>query len=518
MAIDLPPPLEPQLAPIEEVRAQSGREVTIEYRGVRIHLSGPAVDSGAVDSARLRRDVAAAETPSDAVRTIGYLYYVSAYPAELTRYAVAGPQDLYVRVVPGRVERVDGPARLLPYFSGLSGRTLRCADLEDARILAGGVAERAGEKYSPAFRSIGGDRVVLDLGAPAAGGKQMAAAGEFSNYGNRYAGPYLADAALRGSFGSGDELTLAGASSVRLLGLGGAHSEPYHEGDAGWSRVTRFGVFGVDGRYADFHQAVPIGTLDGSFTTGAASWLYPVYADFRQRYNLEARLDRSHQSVDANLAAGRAEILSEQYNSFELSLSYTGRWQSEGRRMELQAAATLRKGLGPTASPGTPANLAYFVWRPSFEARYGLGPHWTALAAGNFQIGGSVVPQLEQFVVGGPDSAHAYESGAGVGDHGENLRLGAEWKGANDSWYERHGLRPRLFAEYAAASLARRNSLGENAGGVEVADIGAEAPLKFTSWLAGTLSLAQSVYDHGRQQSPDGLARKYVFFKLAAKY
>jgi hypothetical protein len=42
--------------------------------------------------------------------------------------------------------------------------------------------------------------------------------------------------------------------------------------------------------------------------------------------------------------------------------------------------------------------------------------------------------------------------------------------------------------------------------------------MHLTHWLAPTLSVAQSVYDHGGEFSPDGLAKKYVFFQLAAKY
>jgi len=543
MAVALPPPIDPQEGSPVELRQQSLAQpvVDIEYQGARLHVFG----SQLADAARLRQAVAAAANLSEAIRAIGYVHYLSGYPASLVSYAAVGGgngYDIYVRVLPGRVREVSGPPALLPYFSNLQGGKgpLHAAELEADRALADGFSERAGERYKPVFTALGGDEVRLDLGQPAAGPRQTAVLGSFSNYGNRYAGPYLAEAGARQDFASGDELSLTGASSVRFLGLGGARSEPYHEGDAGWSRVTRFGVFALQGRYADFSQEIQGIRLNGTLETGSAAWLYPLYADFQQRFNLQARLLREHQAVDTpaqtvncNVLGGLlellgllscplvsspgGEVLSELYNSAELGFSYVGHSQHGERQAELQAGLLLRKGLGRHRAAGSNASLDYFLVQPSFSLRYPVTARWSALADGSFQLSSSVLPQQEKFVIGGPASLHAYEAGSGVGDHGENLRLGLEWKGYADSWSERHGIRPRGFIEYGSSKL-EAGALGAANGRVTAADAGAAADVRFTPWLGGSLSLARSIYHRGVENSPDGLATKYVFFQLSARY
>ncbi len=417
---------------------------------------------------------------------------------------------------------VRGPAQFTAYFDNLKNSApLTAADLEADRTLADALSERGGEQFKPELRPLGGDAVALDLGEATDSGHQSAAVAEFSNYGNRYAGPYLADAGLRHSFGSGDELSVAGIASTRFLGLGGSHSEPYHEGDLGWSRVTRIGVFGLQGRYADFQQTLPGGVIDGKLDSGALSWLYLLYADFQRRLNLSSSFDHSDETLD--LRQNSSRLLSERYFSVATDLSYVQRIEHGDQRIEIQTDLGIRHGLGRDDNTSTAAHLGYVLLRPSFSLRYGFTPHWTLAGEGSFQFSGSSLPQQEQFVIGGPASLHAYEAGVGVGDRGENLRLSTEWKDTGDSWIARHQLRPRLFAEYGSATSSHGApslvpGTPGNSATVSLADVGSDVEIHLTQWLAGTLSVAQSVYDHGGNYSPDGLAKRYVFFQLAAKY
>ena len=535
MGIALPPPVTPQLAPLSELQAQAQDQLQLEYRGVHIHVFG----SHAVPAERLRKTVSAAATISDAVRAIGSLYYLAGFPATVLSYAADGSYDLYVRVVPGRVSEVKAPPRLQAYFDNLTRHApLTDAELEHDRALADAVAERSGEKYQPQLVPAGGDAIVLDLGQAGDGIHQTGLAASFSNYGNRYAGPYLAAAGLRQDFSTGDEITASGVVAARFLGLGGDRAEPYHEGDGGWTHITRFGVFGLEGRYADFQQEVDGIQLKGNFSYGAATWLYPLYADFQHRLNLQARFERDHEELETPVVfspsllgdllellglysppgSEQVEVLSELYNTVGLDLNYVQRSGFPGDHvLELGAGLAVRKGLGPASSPLTPAKLDYLLWRPSFNVRYAVTPHWSALAQGNMQFSGDSVPEQQQFIIGGPTSLHAYEPGAGPGDSGMDFRLAAEWKGYDDSWFELHGLRPRAFVEYGETKL-HRTVLGVPQGAVEAADAGVEVDCRFTPWLQGTLSAAQSFYHQGQMQSPDGLERKYVFFQVAAKY
>ncbi len=516
MAIALPPPITPQPAPLAQLRAHPAHEVLLDFRGVRIHLSGPLIEAGVVSRERLQKEISSLDTPSEAVREIGYLHYVAGYPATLVSYAVGDDKDLYVRVSSGHVQSVKGPAAISGYFGNLVSTTWLKADrLERDRTLADALSDRGGQTFKSELRPVGGEAVVFDLGEPADSGHQTAAVAEFSNYGNRYAGPYLFDVGLRHSFASGDELSVAGVTSTRFLGLGGSHSEPYHEGDLGWSRISSFGVFGLQGRYADFQQHLPGGVIDGKLDNASLSWLLPLYADFQRRLNFTGSVDHSDQT--ARVEADDTRLLAERYFSVGTDLSYVQRIEHNDRRTEIRVELGLRHGLGQESSTETAANQDYFLLRPSFSLRYSINPHWTFAGEGNFQLSGSALPQQEQFVLGGPGTLHAYEAGVGVGDRGGNLRLSTEWKDSGDSWIARHQLKPRLFAEYGSAVRSHGAADGSTAR-VALADVGADVEMHLTHWLAGTLSVAQSVYDHGGEFSPDGLAKKYVFFQLAAKY
>lgn len=150
MSIVLPPPIPPQPAPVEQLQAEASQELQIDFRGLRFHVFGPLVPHNAVDAGLLRRQVAVAETASDAIRLIGYLCYAHGYPSTLVSYGLAGNRDVYVRLVAGQIGEVRGPSELTGYFRDLAQeKPLRGSDLERDRTLADVQSERAGENFHP---------------------------------------------------------------------------------------------------------------------------------------------------------------------------------------------------------------------------------------------------------------------------------------------------------------------------------------------------------------------------------
>lgn len=516
MAIDLPPASTPEQAQASELVSLYHGGIDIAFRGRTITVFGPAVDRGAVSADRLKADIAQADGLSDAVRLVGYVYHISGYPAVLVRYAMPDSRHVYVYVVPARVSEVHTPPRYRPYMDGLVGpQALAESDFERARALADVLSQREGLRYSPTFSAVGDDAVALDFGRPVPGASRTALRAEFSNYGNRYSGPYLADASVRQSLADGDEFVLSGITSVRMLDLGGSQSEPYHEGDFEWSRITPLGLFSLDGRYADFASDSQGFHFDGNLATGSLSWLYPLYASLRQRLNAVSKLDRSHEAIHAEgeTALGTdPEVLSDLYNSAELSLAYTFRTANAGREREFSGGVTVRKGFSPRPA-GDPDNPEYLLWRSSVAGKFGVLDSLSLDLSFNAQFSGNTVPQLEQFVIGGPATNHAYDAGAGAGNRGWSARAGTEWKGMADSWSERYAVRPRVFLEYGSTSAS-----GPGQGEVSIADVGIESDVRFASWLSGNLSAAQSIHEEGRQYSPNGLHRNCVFFRLVAQY
>ena len=532
MAITLPPPVEPQLSAPTVLASQAVDETVVDYHGIHIHVFGHP----RLDPELLRRVIPLQPSLSDAVRAVGALCYAAGYPGTIIRYGVTDHANLYVKEVQGHVESVQAPDDLLPYFRGLQGKTmLSDSALEERRALADGLSERAGHNYRMQVKPGEDDGLAVDLGAPLAGPHQFAVLGDLSNYGNRYSGHYLADLSLRQALSSGDEFQISGVTALRVLGLADGNAQPYHEGDGAWSRVSRFGVFGVQGNYASFGEAVQGFHFKGELSSGAASWMYPLYADFHQRVNVQVRVLRNQLAIrdpqnlpsDCTLlgdllnllgaqvcSAGGpvGDILSEAYNSVDATVSYAERIAVGTRQTELQAGLTLRKGLGHDHPVTTPANLGYFLLQPSLSVAYGISQHWSLQGEGLYQFSRSTLPQQQQFVLGGPTSLHAFESGAGLGDRGGNARVAVAWSGLNSAVTNLPALRIRAFSEYANATLSR------SGGPLALADAGIDIDVRFLSWLGGTLSVADSVYQHNPQLSPDSLSRRTVFFKLGAKY
>jgi hypothetical protein len=546
MAIALPPPPPPQQGPLAELRAEAGREPSfvVDYKGIRIQVFGKLL----VPEARLRQGIEAADSLSNAVRSLANSYYYYGYPAPLLTYAAdksaqpAAPPTVYVRVVAARVSRVAGPPELLPYFADLPRpQPLTDAQLEADRAVADTAAARSGLQYAPEFKPDGADAVVLDLGPSRPGERRTAVAASFNNYGTRYAGPYLANAGLRQSFASSDELTLTGAASVRALGLGGQHSEPYHDGELGWTRIVGFGTAALQGRYATFRESAASVEFHGKLDELALGWQTNLYTSFSQRLSFNLRLLHDHEvlgepSLQAAVnctglgsllqqlgletcmtVSNGGDAFSESYSSAELALGYRWRTLEAEHAFEVQAGWLLRKGLSAGIAQGSNADLSYLLQQPSLSLRYQLTPRWSLLANGNVQFSGGVMPQQQQYVIGGPSSLHAYLVGAGVGDRGGAASLATEWSGDADSYAGQHGLKPRVFVEYASATH-RQAALGEPPGTVSLADAGAALEWRVLSGLGASLSVGRPIMRHGGQASPDQLQTRLLFFQLAAAY
>jgi len=539
MAISLPPPIPPQQGALAELRAEAQQQPTLllDYRAVHLRIFG----SPLLPERRLRAAVAKADSLSDAVREIGYSYYSAGYPAALVSYAAdtAGAVTVYVRVVAGRISKVTGSAPLLHFFEDLPRHApLTDAQLESDRSAADALAARAGQRYRLEFTPAGGDTVALELEPAGAGEPQTSVAASVNNYGNRYAGPYLANLGLRQSFSSGDEFTLTGASSLRFLGLSGESSGPYHAVAGGWTHAFGLGQPGLQGSYADFQETVGGTTFKGHLHELAVSWQQILYTSFRQRLSLGGRLLHDHEALgqpeqpatvncdplssllaELGLATCQTvrsggDAFSETYHSAELSLGW--QWRSL-QGTEVQTSLLLRKGFSSGDAPGSDADLSYLLWQPALSIRYGLNSNWSLLAGGAAQFSNAVLPQQQQFVIGGPFSLHAFRSGAATGDRGESASLATEWVPDAGSVGGRLGLRPRVFLEYASARH-RRPTLGEPAGTVSLADAGLSLDLRPLPQLEASLSLGRPILKQGAQNSPDQLQTRLVFFQLAAKF
>jgi hypothetical protein len=521
MAIDYPPPAEPQQGDAQQIQQAGAALGTYTYKDTQIHLVGDRV---AGDGA-IKRALNGAASLSDAVRAIGELYHAAGYPAAHLSYALVG-QDLYVLATLGGVSRVDVQPGLQPFFNGLAGdQPLTDTELEPRRILASIYADRTGISATPQFdpdsQSTAPGQVMSmrDVGAKPERSEYKAELTQikvdFGNPGNRYVGRYFADIDAHSSDYQGDEVHTTTRFGVHGINSGD-NNGTYFEEDANWNRVTRWGVGGIDGRYvgydANANALQPTG-INGRLYTVESYWLSPVYADINSHLSLMGKVDHTDKVANLDGLDG-PQIQEEIYNSVELAAIYA-RVFDLLLPIDLDAGIAARKGLSG-GNPITPVDLRYFLFRPTARLLFHLTDRYTISAEGLAQFSNDSTPEQQQWVLGGVGNVTAYLPGVAIGDRGYVLRTQA---GAGDYNYNSFSISPKLFVEYGKASFvnpAASASAALTGQHPTFADVGGEIGVKFTSWLSGAIDGAWAFKhsDVSTYQLDKSDAR--VFFRLEA--
>ena len=495
MAISLPPPIEPQMVSVAEI--QPFANIHVGIGGLTFHVA----DRCAVGTGRIEVVARSSQTPTDFIRGLGYACVALGYPATRTAYAVEG-ETLYVAIDRGRISSVDAPADLQSWFDALPRRSeLRSADLEQARVLADAVSERAGRQYAMRLVPVGADAATLVIDGPTPGRRQIQAQAGFTTSGSRFSGRYLADAQVRVSSSGGTELLLGGNIGIRPSGLRNEQSSgPYRDANAQLSQVTRAGLFTADARYIDFAPSADATltdgstsrlSLDGEIGEAGLSWLTVLHADYSERVTLNLRIGRTQQTLDFE----DQRLLTQRYTEGEVTIGSASRFRiGTFDPLEMQAALNLAQGF--TASPfgpGDPASGQYSVARPALRLTYGPGNWLVPSIDLNAQFASKTLPQLEQFVLGGIGGQRAFEPGTAAGDHGYAGRLSLSTKRFAWHWAS---LKPTLFAEYGATEF--RDSLAGRPDGLsERADVGIETVLRFGTLVEINAYAAASVRRSG---------------------
>jgi hypothetical protein len=533
MAIDYPPPAEPQQGDAQQIQQAAAALGTYTYKDTQIHLLGDRVaGDGAV-----KRVIDGAPSLSDAVRGIAKLYHDAGYPAAHLTYALVG-QDLYVLAVLGGVSRVDVKPGLQPFFNGLAGdKPLTDTELEPRRILASIYADRAeisalpqfgpdsqalpplppsaapdAAPTTPAPADIGPDYVMTmkDVGDKP---EQTQIKVDLGNPGNRYVGRYFADVDARAGTNWGDEIHTTTRFGLHGLNSGGDNGT-YFEQDANWNRVTPWGVGGLNGRYihynADPNEIEPAG-LYGQLYLYEAYWLTPVYADINSHLSLSAKIDRTDKR--AYLNTGDTQIQEEIYNSGELTALYARAFDLI-LPTDFDAGVAVRKGFS-SGSPADGVDVRYFLVRPTARLLWHLGDRYTFSVEGLAQFSNDTVPEQQQWVLGGVGNISAYLPGVAIGDRGYLLRAQA---GAGDYDYSGMSISPKLFVEYAKSGYANDASADPALTGPRpgFADVGGEIGIKLTDWLSGAVDGAWG-FTHSEVSSYQlDKSDARVFFRLEA--
>ena len=533
MAVTLPPVIPPQQAGVEQLQRQATESAAFNFQSYRVHVLGAAV----LDGDTLASATQQAATLSDVVRKLAALYYEAGYPAAQLRYGLAG-SDLYVLASPGKLASVEGPQALEPYFEDLIGLDpLTDSAFERRRVLATVHADRAGLQVEPVFRpDPSGDAYTMTLEPVPDAPDPTRFKVEVGNPGNRFVGRHFLDLDLRHGLASGDEFNAIWRTGLKGLNDDEA-ADRYDEEMLSWSRVTRYGIFGLSGRNVDYRidlrtesdrplsrllrnllPFLPPNTVEqpikGDIRQAEAAWAYPLAADFHSRWSVNAKIDYTHKELE--LRSRDTRIQNQEYGSIEAGTAYGRTIELGEQRLDLDGGLSLRKGLGDDESDqaASLADLGYLLWRPQLSARLSQGDFSTRLEL-YAQLTRDTVPEQSQWVLGGLGNIASYLPGVAVGDSGGLARLQFDYKLFGKG--ERYALVPRAFVEYGYARNEHPQA-GLPGGTPTIADAGIELLFSYSSWLDASLAYAEPFHDQDIDRRTLNDAEANVYFRAALKF
>jgi hemolysin activation/secretion protein len=494
MAVDLPPPLTPQLSTPAAIFAAGDAlpRRALSFGRYRLQVLGEHL----LDDDALAQAVADAPTLSDAVRALSAAHYRAGWPGVTLHYVLVG-ETLYLLVLPGRVETVDGDAGLSAHFTDLKGAILTASALEPRRALAAMHAQRSGHAVQMSLEpgSLPGlVRLQLQRSAPLRGLPQLRVGA--GNPGNRFVGRDFVDAEIAVG-GGGGELRLS-----RRQDFDGGRR--YREHAASVSVVLPEGLFGIDGRRIDYSRELTASGIDGRVSAAGLSWSFLPYADFAQRWIVTLRADAISDVLDSDTGV---RLLDESYPSLDGSAMHAWTGLHEAWSLQTQIALTLRRGLGGSSAH---SDIGYNSLRSSLRVEAG-----SADAAGGTltldalaQYASDRLPQQQQFVLGGSQALAAWLPGVITGDSGYFIRAAAHRPLVRGRWRAR----PGIFVEIGGG----RAEVGETTP--TLADAGAELTLAFGNWLEASVVAATPLLESGADRATTDAARADVYLRVELRY
>ena len=528
MAIDLPPPPSPVQT---EVSALQGRSTL--YDGQLGNLAVHIVGDTALALLDFTGPIQRSKTASDVVRAVAQHVYRAGYPAAEISYA-STEDTLFVGVTLAHVAAVEMPAPVARYFEDLPDQVgaLTDAQFERRRALASLHADMASLSMQPKFEPTGqaGEmRLIADASDTEDDASSLHA--EIGNPGNRFVGRHYVDASVSAGLASGDRFVASTRDSLSALNSDEEDTGELHERRLDWRHVSTWGLFGLNTRYLSYDFSAVLeqddgfnlsdllpflpgpddpeaSRINGRIFTLEAYWQTLLYADFYRRWTVQVQIDRTGKTLDTEDDSAR--IQREIYNSVELSTNYGGSLLiGEDSELGYEAELKLRHGIGNDDEPLSAADLNYFLWQPSLEGSYARGAHWFYSLRADMQFSSDIVPEQQQWVLGGRDSLDAYLPGVAVGDEGASLRAEVAYEGV-----EMLGMtwRPRLFADYAYSHSRRDDD------DVTLADAGIGLDIEYRERIKAALSFAQGIHDDGVDHQRLEQAEADVYFGVGVTF
>lgn len=410
------------------------------------HLLAPAEVSAAVSSGA---------TPAAAVGALKKAYERHGY----FLVALVGQQreqqkEVWLQVVQGRLTHVDGPPHLVGFFAGLKGNDrIRNSDVIRPSILAQAYDATNGQQPQISFHpapEVGGSAMQISQ-TPLPDAHMFGGSVTAGNFGNRYAGHYLAQAQVSAQH---DGFTLQVNHSRALTGMDENTRGAYYSATgATLSMITPLGTFQLDDNATSYRLGKAFAPLypAGKIKVFGGSATQLVYADDLRRWSLTEGV---HHIRDTGTVFNDSFVLRDQkYNVLDLGSDYSWRYAGlSGRPASVSLSGGIKIGGargdgGFSRAEGTP-NGHFSVYTASAGITQSLPADFSLQFNLSGQSSPDILPSYQQWVLGGLSNLTAWLPGTIVGDRGYLGRVtvqGPQWKAGPLQ------LRPSVFAEYGAA-------------------------------------------------------------------
>ena len=390
---------------------------------------------------RLLTDAALAEavkkgrTPEQAVGQIKHAYEREGYFL-VALVGKAEGQRVLLQIVQGRLTHIEGPPHLVAYFKRLKNNDrVRNSDVIRRSILAQAYDATNGQQPQISFKpapEVGGSVMQISQ-TPLADSHWAGGSLTTGNFGNRYAGHYLAQAQ---AWARHDGITVQLSHSRALTGLDeNTRGAFYSATTATVSAITPLGTFQLDGgstRYQLGKAFAPLYPV-GKIRTIGLSGNQLLYADSNRRWSLSEGV---HRISDVETVFNGSYTLHDQKYlvwdaSSDLSWRFGGLF-SQAASLSLSGGVKLGTAgadSGFTKAPGAPTGH-FRLYTASAGITQALSSQYSVQFNLSGQASTDTLPSYQQWVLGGVNNLTAYLPGTIVGDRGYLGRLalqGPQW-------------------------------------------------------------------------------------------
>jgi len=368
--------------------------------------------------------IKSATTPKEALDALNRAYVDAGY----FLVVIGGQVDkklVAFQVLQGRISEIEAPDDLRPYFRGIYNRSdlsqsMLIRDSAIAEIYASRQGVRPKGSFSPAKEMGGTKLTVVEEEIPDA--KPWAAGLVFNNLGGRFSSRYTWGAS--GAVRPGGGLEFTGTYTQGIPGLtSDSAGASYRTGTLGASVVTPWGIYALNysqTQYQIGEAGAPV-FPSGEVEFVGLSGTQLVYSDAATRIVLTEGLTRFSNSQ--SVFEGLTEIVDQNYSVANAGAAYNRTFSLFGQNSSFGATVTVAKGFSPRTGSFLPADLGipdphFLLTQASATATLGLPYGLSAGVAINGQHTSYVLPQSQQWVLGGFGNLSAWLPAVLIGDSG----------------------------------------------------------------------------------------------------